>query len=478
MTIKKYFAIADNTISNAFDRSLTTNNKATGSNMGAADILEVFQLYGQASTGSVERSRVLIQFDTTKLSSDRTAGKIPASGSVAFFLNLYNVEHTTTLPENFDLSISAVSQPWEEGTGLDMVNYTDKTYEGSGSNWIQAKHSASSDDGRWTSQGGDYHADPVITKNFPEGYEDLSVDVSDIVEQWLAGTKQNYGFGIKLSDQFEEVSGSYYTKKFFARGTEFFFYRPSLEAKWDNSIKDDRGYFFASSSLAPADDNQNNLYLYNRIRGRLRNIPDVGTGEIRVDLYDSIGSTTSLAGLTGSHVSTGVYKCAASINTTASTLYDVWHSDSTQYHTGTISLNSHNAQDIDEDTRYLISIPNLNSNYYSKDVARFKLYVRPKKWSPNIYTVAKSTPENITIPSASYEIYRLSDELVIIPHDTGSNLSTMMSYNVSGNYFNLDMSLLESGYDYGIRIAFYDDYQSNWNNQPYEFRFKVNKDEY
>ena len=57
MTIKKYFAIADNTISNAFDRSLTTNNKATGSNMGAADILEVFQLYGQASTGSVERRK-------------------------------------------------------------------------------------------------------------------------------------------------------------------------------------------------------------------------------------------------------------------------------------------------------------------------------------------------------------------------------------------------------------------------------------
>ena len=70
------------------------------------------------------------------------------------------------------------------------------------------------------------------------------------------------------------------------------------------------------------------------------------------------------------------------------------------------------------------------------------------------------------------------DDLKIIPHDTGSNLSTMMSYNVSGNYFDLDMSLLESGYDYGIRVSFYDDYQNSWNQQPYNFRFKVKQDEY
>ena len=45
MTIKKYFATADNTISNAFDQTLLYSNRATGSNMGEADILEIFQLY-------------------------------------------------------------------------------------------------------------------------------------------------------------------------------------------------------------------------------------------------------------------------------------------------------------------------------------------------------------------------------------------------------------------------------------------------
>lgn len=53
--------------------------------MGASDILEVFQLYGQVTTSSVELSRVLVQFDTDKINTDRSAGKIPASGSVKFF---------------------------------------------------------------------------------------------------------------------------------------------------------------------------------------------------------------------------------------------------------------------------------------------------------------------------------------------------------------------------------------------------------
>ena len=80
---------------------------------------------------------VLIQFDTTAISSDRTSGTIPASGSVSFFLKLYNARHASTLPENYSVTISGVSQSWEEGDGFDMVNYSDKTYDLTGSNWIR-----------------------------------------------------------------------------------------------------------------------------------------------------------------------------------------------------------------------------------------------------------------------------------------------------------------------------------------------------
>ena len=134
MTIKRYFATADNTITNAFKENLVT--RGTGSNMGQSDILEVFSIYGQATTSSAEASRILIQFDTTAVNADRSAGLIPASGSVSFYLNMFNVAHAETLPVDFTLTVSAVSQSWEEGYGLDMETYSDLTYNGIGSNWI------------------------------------------------------------------------------------------------------------------------------------------------------------------------------------------------------------------------------------------------------------------------------------------------------------------------------------------------------
>ena len=47
MGIKRYVANKDGTITNAFLDDLET--RATGSNMGASDVLEVFSIIGQAS---------------------------------------------------------------------------------------------------------------------------------------------------------------------------------------------------------------------------------------------------------------------------------------------------------------------------------------------------------------------------------------------------------------------------------------------
>ena len=121
MTILRYTASADNTITNAFEANLVT--RGTGSNMGFADSLEVFSIYGQESGSngqSQELSRILIQFPVNQISADRTAGKIPASGSVSFYLKMFNAEHPFTLPQDFNLVIAPISRSWNEGTGLDM----------------------------------------------------------------------------------------------------------------------------------------------------------------------------------------------------------------------------------------------------------------------------------------------------------------------------------------------------------------------
>ena len=66
---------------------------------------------------------------------------------------------------------------------------------------------------------------------------------------------------------------------------------------------------------------------------------------------------------------------------------------------------------------------------------------------------------------------------MIIPHGTGSSQHTIMSYDVEGNYFDLDMTIFEPGYDYNMTFAFYNDDVKTWQDQGYKFRFKVREDE-
>lgn len=74
---------------------------------------------------------------------------------------------------------------------------------------------------------------PNYTYTFTDGYEDLELDITSMVEEWLSGKHQNYGVGVFLTSDFEgyvsNSSGqdssvlihnpdgakrSYYTKKF------------------------------------------------------------------------------------------------------------------------------------------------------------------------------------------------------------------------------------------------------------------------
>ena len=207
MGIKRYTATKDATITNAFKANLS--NRATGSNMGAADTLEVFSIFAQANSASSELSRALIQFPVSTIVDDRNTSAIPASGSVDFVLKLYNAEHTETLPKQFTITVAAVSRVWTEGTGLDMETYKDL----GACNWESASLSASTDNGLWTTQGGDHHLDASSSFDFyfDKGTEDLEVNITPLVEQWLSQSivqaaplsklpqKENYGIQLLLT---------------------------------------------------------------------------------------------------------------------------------------------------------------------------------------------------------------------------------------------------------------------------------------
>jgi len=655
MAIKRYKANADNTIVSTYQSNLST--RGTGSNAGQADILEIYSIYGRQSappTASQELSRVLMNFPVSKITSDRSAGNLPGSGSVKFYLRLFSAKSSKTVPRDFKLVVQPVSHSWQEGDGLDLENYSDLTKNGTGSNWINAgnlgdkevskvqfvtttaadlqgkyvtlydsyrkkyafwfydgggsapnvapdevkvnieglstvaefsnrfklavlsssanitaasasspvgttqttnkiggKVTATARDatltdselivstttsgsgvGPWRNVGGDYLAGGrsgaskkglTFTQRFSSGLGDVEIDITKLVERWAAGTTKKYGVGVRLSASYEASASkaqvtadsnviknyngakkSYYTKRFFARGSQYFFKRPCIEARWNSVRKDDRGDFYFSSSVATGRDNLNTLYLYNYVRGRLRNIPSVGTGKLYVSLYSgskdntkpfstplqmhvpgsklaSSASKTRTA-ITGGYYKRGIYTASVCVTKSAgktiSTIYDAWYRGSNRFFTGTIAPHVLKPHQSAREPVYYLNITNMKNSYLRSQNARFNLYIRDKYWDPTIYTKANSNPLSTTIMSASYRVIRTMDNLEVIPHNTGSDFATGLSYDVSGNYFNFDMAILQPGFEYTFKFAFYDPELGSWQEQTEEFNFRVNKNEH
>ena len=609
MAIKRYYATKDNTITNAFKSNLTT--RGVSGNMGQSDILEVFSIYAQASSSSglsSELSRVLIEFDTTAINADRTAGIIPASGSVNFFLTMYDAEHTQTTPKNYTLVVQAISQSWDEGLGLDMEEYSDEdasnylsassgvlwaensgrstalitvtghgsignnetfilvdangvatTYQfkdttpfgsqpgGSAGGTVELGYGGATSNaniataisatiaattnvgftavvtdstkvtvtqttagtigdkdntdgvngvtvgnfiGGANVEGGSYvdSEEYTFTQSFDTGFENLEVNVSHLVEDWIKSDITNNGFGVRLTGSDETATDSFYTKMFFARGSQFFHKRPIIEARWDDTKKDNRGDFFLSSSLVPASDNLMNLYLYNVVRGQLTDIPAVGTKDILVSIYSGTTGPTGNKlklppgggvaadghlNITGSHVETGIYSCSfAYVSSSITKIFDVWSSGSIEYHTGSgITVKTFNSQNYNFDQRYVSKVTNLRSTYDRGEKVRFRLFTRQKDWSPTIYTVANSAIETNIIDNSYYRFTRLSDNLEVIPFGTGSLNHTRLSYDVSGSYFDLEMDLFDTDTVYELSFAYL--INGSYVEQPERFRFRV-----
>ena len=64
----------------------------------------------------------------------------------------------------------------------------------------------------------------------------------------------------------------------------------------------------------------------------------------------------------------------------------------------------------------------------------------------------------------------------IIPFGTGSSNKdfTRLSYDVSGNYFEIDTEFLEPGYSYEIQLAY--QMQGLYTEQPEVFKFRVDEE--
>ena len=484
MSIKNYQATKDNTISNAY-RPFSATRRVSDINFGLTDNLEIYSLYGTvtASTSDNEKSRTLIQFDTSRVLADRTNAIIPATGSVSFYLKLTNYPHTSTNPVTFTLVATPVSRSWSEGYGKSFEDMGSKA----GSNWLTA---SSHPTVVWTTAGGDLRTGSISTQAFTTGDEDFEVDVTSYVERILSGELTDYGLLVQLSSSQETAAESYYKKNFYSRHYGDLFKRPLLQARFNDSLQDNGGNFFLSSSRLTATENENTIYLYNYVRGNLVNIPLIGTGSIYVSVYS--GSTTAPGGsklslpsggdvssnsntnVTGAFVSTGIYSASFAFNSSSlSSVFAVWHSGSTEYHTSSLiepTARSFTNQRLTN--KYYLSITNLKEEYLQSQTSRLRLFVRNPSLSPTVQTTAIATMKPTIIEKAYYKIIRKRDNLVIVPYGTssGNEEFSTLSYDSKGNYFDLDFSNFVTASAYTISFVFYEGGQYREQIPKFEFR--------
>lgn len=192
-------------------------------NTGFDEVLEV----GKTNEGR-DSVRFLIQFDTPN--------NIPVDANYDLVLYISNAERVS---RNQKLEVWPVSQSWDEGTGY---FYQEVISNGDGATWS----SSFSGSGFWN--GGTVIGSTPLTSSLPYPVADVSIDVTDIVHQWISGTISNNGLLIKFPTEDEGDLTNKGNIKFFSYQTHTIF-KPALVAKWDDQTYITGSQSWPTSSL-------------------------------------------------------------------------------------------------------------------------------------------------------------------------------------------------------------------------------------
>ena len=118
-------------------------------------------------------------------------------------------------------------------------------------------------------------------------------------------------------------------------------------------------------------------------------------------------------------------------------------------------------------------MPNLQAEYGPNDIINFRVFVQDKEYHANIYTVASTAAEPTILEKMYYRISRVVDEEIVVDYGTGSGNASysQLSYDVSGNYFDFDIGILEPDFSYEISYLVYQ--AGNYSEIKDKFNFRV-----
>jgi hypothetical protein len=132
-------------------------------------------------------------------------------------------------------------------------------------------------DARWVVNegGGTWYTSSFINgvhykQTFNNYTDNLNVEVTEYVNEWLDGTRDNYGFIIKKSNTDESSTTKFGSIKFFSSDTHTI-YPPTLEVRWDDSL-------FLTGSLNPL--TSEDIILY--VKGLNTEYKETSKAKIRV----------------------------------------------------------------------------------------------------------------------------------------------------------------------------------------------------
>jgi len=467
--IRTFYPTKDSTITNAYDEWFAAQHK--DANLGASDILETYALYDRDGNESMELSRIVLGFDFAGIFAE--LGTIDFT-KTRFVLKLTNAPHGETLPVNFELNLHQLKEDWDEGVGLDFETLSDT----GGVCWTSASDSVD-----WVVPGGDF-AETFKTFEFSDGDENLEIDITDWAEDWHDLPEDSLGMVLKFPPWNEVGNVSFYTKRFFARTSSYFYKRPVLEVQIDDAVSEysneGRERFRLDSPLYSATSNY--LYYFNRPRRGLEDIPNNGDGDvltITVNLEDEDGNAV-VTGLIPERVSTGVYRVAARLPSSYPdvTGFDKWYITGVTgtFYCGTFSICA------EEETKFtaqksILSIKNHKPVYKYNEVLRMEVDAIPYGWNPNVYVsyFSDGRKEKLNLSGTYYRVTRDIDTFIVCEASVEQDEEhTKVSYDDNGNFFNFNFSILEPGYMYTFSFV------TKIGEQTYshleQFKFRVEKD--
>lgn len=437
MGFYRIFATRDTWITDAASLN-DLSVRGTGSNHGASPALNVFARKGEISSASIELARTLVQFNLTELSGKIYSERTIPSSSVSYYLKMYDMGHDDTVPTSFDVFAYPLSRSWDEGRGIDDDNMRDWGY----ASWMEATSTQN-----WTTSGSDFITNLGSgSQHLDLGNEDLEIDITHIVRNWLTGTFPNNGLVIKMGSSEESNGTSYYKKLLHGRESKYIDRLPRIEARWDSVLKDNRNNF--------AFDVDNKLFMYKFVRGELANVREPVTVRIQdhvIGVSASFSQSYSAYQITDGILTASIYISSSQVFS-GTTFYDIWSSGSTVHMTGTFTPLRLTGSTADSYNEFSVNVNNLKRVYSVSEEARVKVNVRDRDYRTHrgvISTSSLAMPKEY-IEKMYYSVVNEETGETVVPFGTGTIPYTQLSYDSEGNYFTISLASFVPGFVYRL----------------------------